>query len=87
MTSAVDCRIGRNVRRLRVERGLACAALAALLCISESSLRAYELGEQRMPPELFLQLAMSMDVSISAFFDVNEVHGVAPSLHPAARLH
>jgi len=87
VTSSVDFLIGRNVRRLRVERGLTCAALAGLLCISESSLRAYESGDTRVPSELFYQLAVTMDVSVSAFFESHDAHGADPPARPAARLH
>jgi transcriptional regulator with XRE-family HTH domain len=87
VTSSVDVRIGRNVRRLRVERGLACGALAGLVHINESSLRAYELGEKRVPPELFYRLALAMDVSISSFFEIQDVLEVARPERMVARLH
>jgi transcriptional regulator with XRE-family HTH domain len=87
VTSAVDVQIGHNMRRLRVERGLGCTQLASLVGMSACALRAYESGEQRVPVGLFHQLALTLDVSIGAFFETQDAPGTVQPARLAARLH
>ena len=87
MGSPADLIIGQNLTRLRIDRGFARADLARRLAVSDDVLASYEDGMLRVPAALFYELAQTLRVPISAFFESCDI--IAPALaapaHP--RLH
>ena len=65
----LDLYVGRNIRRLRQERGLSEAAVALALGEPLFHLRAYESGAERVGSRRLAALARILDVAVGAFFE------------------
>ena len=66
--AAVDRAVGRQIRRIRRERGFTQRNLAVAAKISIVTIRAYELGRLRVPPERLAAIAEILKTRVSAFF-------------------
>jgi transcriptional regulator with XRE-family HTH domain len=73
----LDLYVGRNVRRLREERGLSEAVVALALGEPLMRLRAYEAGTERIGSRRLAALARILDVTLSAFFEDGDAGGHA----------
>ena len=73
----LDLFVGRNIRRLRVERGLSEASLALALGEPLFRLRAYEAGTERVGSRRLAALARILDVTLGAFFQDADAGGHA----------
>jgi transcriptional regulator with XRE-family HTH domain len=69
MHPTVDRIVGRNLRRLREERGVSQHELAAQASIDADDVAGFEDDGVRVPPQVMLALATCLGVSISAFFE------------------
>jgi transcriptional regulator with XRE-family HTH domain len=68
----LDLYVGRNIRRLRVERGLSEAMVALAVGEPLARLRAWEAGTERVGSRRLAALARVFEVTIAAFFE--DVH-------------
>jgi len=64
----VDRLVGENVRRLRIQRNLTLAQLAAELGISHQQLQKYETGVNRLSAGTLCSVAGALGVSIEILF-------------------
>jgi transcriptional regulator with XRE-family HTH domain len=71
----LDLYVGRNMRRLREERGLSEAAVALALGEPLVRLRAYEAGAERVGSRRLAALARILDVTLGAFFEDGDAGG------------
>ena len=65
----LDLYVGRNIRRLRLERGLSEAAVSLALGEPPTRLRAWEAGTERVGSRRLTALARVLDVTLGAFFE------------------
>jgi DNA-binding XRE family transcriptional regulator len=72
MGSSADETIGKNLRRLRLERSLGLEQLALLVNIDAKTLVAFETGTQRISAAAMYDLAIALDSPISGFFETVE---------------
>jgi transcriptional regulator with XRE-family HTH domain len=82
----LDLYVGRNIRRLRLERGLSEAAVALALGEPLIRLRAYEAGTERIGSRRLAALARILDVTLSAFFEDSDAGGHAHARGEVAEL-
>jgi transcriptional regulator with XRE-family HTH domain len=82
----LDLYVGRNVRRLRRERGLSEATVALALGEPLLRLRAYEAGTERIGSRRLAALARILDVALSAFFEDADAGGHARARGELAEL-
>ena len=69
----VEIPIGRNIRRLRVEKGMTQTELAQALCVSFQAVSKWENGYSYPDMDLLLPLAKTFDVSLDVLFcDIDE---------------
>lgn len=61
--------LGRNLRRVRVSRGLSAAQLADLVGMSTDSVLRYERGERQLSVELMIKFAVVLGSSVMSFLD------------------
>lgn len=61
--------IGRNLRKLRVERGLSQEKLALEAAIDRSYVGRIERGEENVTISVLENLAAALDTKVGAFFD------------------
>jgi transcriptional regulator with XRE-family HTH domain len=83
MYPSVDWIVGRNLCRLREERGFTQAALGALVDMGAADIARCEQGGQRISALTIYALAMALGAPISAFFegfDAEEAVPPAPTL-------
>jgi transcriptional regulator with XRE-family HTH domain len=73
----LDVAIGRNLRRLRELRALSRDQLASLVGIDVKDIADFEDGGARVAPLVMYDLAVAMEVPVSAFFE-----GVEPKTAP-----
>jgi transcriptional regulator with XRE-family HTH domain len=73
----LDLYVGRNICRLREERGLSQAALALALGEPLARLRAWEAGTERIGSRRLAALARILDVTLGAFFEDSDAGGHA----------
>lgn len=64
----VDLRVGQNVRRLRMLRGLSQTAVANAVGITFQQIQKYEKGTNRISASMMHDIAKTLDVDILAFF-------------------
>jgi len=64
----VDRLVGRNVRRLRTERGLTLVDVAVALKISHQQLQKYETGANRLSAGMISNLSEALSVPIETLF-------------------
>ena len=87
--SQADAKLGANIRRVRMARGMTMKALAAALeePISGQQVQKYEHGYNRVPATTLVQLAKIMDVNIATLIDginLNHDYGVRLPLNSLA---
>lgn len=70
--TAIDRRIGANLRRLRRQHHLSQSAIGRLLGVSYQQLQKYEKGMDRIPAAYLYDLSLAFGVPISEFFAVPE---------------
>jgi transcriptional regulator with XRE-family HTH domain len=68
----IDRLVGVNVRKLRIERNLTLAELAAQLGISHQQLQKYETGSNRLSAGTLCNVAETLGVTIEFLFRPNE---------------
>jgi len=68
----IDRLVGKNVRRLRIQRQATLAGLAAELGISHQQLQKYETGSNRLSAGMVSRLADVFGVPISSLFQDDE---------------
>lgn len=73
----LDLYVGRNIRRLREERGMSDAAVALALGEPLVRLRAWEAGTERIGSRRLAALARVLDVTLGAFFEDSDAGGHA----------
>ena len=61
--------IGRNIRHLRIEKGMTQAELARALCVSSQAVSKWERGYSYPDTALLLPIARMFDVSLDMLFD------------------
>lgn len=66
--SAIDVVVGENLRRIRVQRGLAHDTLAARCGIDVDELRAFESGARPVRPAELMALTRALRVSARELF-------------------
>ena len=69
--------IGKNIRRLRIERGMTQNELARALCVSSQAVSKWERGYSYPDTALLLPIARTFDVSLDILFgdeDEKEKH-------------
>ncbi|MEA2946787.1 MAG: hypothetical protein QOI40_2117 [Alphaproteobacteria bacterium] len=66
--NAIDRHVGAQMRRLRLERGLAPAKLGKRLGITFSQIRNYERGIDRIGPAHLFEIAKMFEVPVASFF-------------------
>lgn len=86
--SSTDRLIGRSLRLRRIGCGISRARLAAHLGFSSLQLRAYECGDESIPPKLLARVAERCLVDVGYFFerldaDGEERDGIVASLREA----
>ena len=64
----VDLAVGRQIRAYRVARALSVMDLASRCGIEPTEFDAIETGHFRPTPEMLVQLATALDVSVASFF-------------------
>jgi transcriptional regulator with XRE-family HTH domain len=64
----IDKRVGRNLRDIRLRRGVEPSQISDALGLTVDEYLSFELGAQRPRPELLVRLAKVLDVRISHFF-------------------
>ncbi|KQT69080.1 MULTISPECIES: helix-turn-helix domain-containing protein [unclassified Aureimonas] len=64
----VDLRVGQNVRRLRMLRGLSQTSVANAVGITFQQIQKYEKGTNRISASMMHDIAKTLDVDILAFF-------------------
>lgn len=69
--SDMDRVVGKNVRRLRLERKLTIVELAEVLGISHQQLQKYETGANRLSAGIISGLAEALGVPIEALFIIS----------------
>lgn len=67
--NAIDKRLGRRVRELRVKLGISQAELAAALGVSCQQVQKYETGANRIAAGRLLMLAGALDLRVADFFE------------------
>ena len=60
--------LGENIRRIRKERGLTMRQLGEKVGVSESYMRAYEVGERHPKQDKIEKIAIALHVEIKALF-------------------
>ena len=65
----IDKLVGRNVRRVRLERGLTLSDLGEQLGISHQQLQKYETGTNRLSAGMLCALAEVLEVRIESLFN------------------
>ncbi len=68
----IDRLVGENLRRLRVQRGLTLAQLAAEVGLSHQQLQKYETGSNRLSAGTLCIVAAALDVPIEQLFRADE---------------
>jgi transcriptional regulator with XRE-family HTH domain len=66
---AVDILVGRNIRIIRLRRGLSQAALGKPLGVSLQQIQKYETGANRVGASRVVQIAQALQVPIAALFE------------------
>lgn len=75
--NAVDLKIGRKIRELRVSRGLSQTAFAEKIGVSYQQAHKYEKGTNRVAASKLMEIAETLEVPIGLFFDTDQAS--APS--------
>ncbi|MEQ1489890.1 MAG: helix-turn-helix transcriptional regulator [Terricaulis sp.] len=75
--NAVDKKVGQRVRARRLEIGMSQERLAELLGVTFQQVQKYEKGVNRIAVSRLLDIATSLEISASRFFDGLERRGVA----------
>ncbi|MCX7358520.1 MAG: helix-turn-helix transcriptional regulator [Alphaproteobacteria bacterium] len=75
--NAVDKKVGQRVRSRRLEIGMSQERLAELLGVTFQQVQKYEKGVNRIAVSRLLDIATSLEISASRFFDGLEKRGVA----------
>lgn len=63
----IDCCIGRNMRRLRLDAGYSQQKIATLFDITYQQMQKYEKGKSRIPARMLVKLQDFYGVSYDAF--------------------
>jgi transcriptional regulator with XRE-family HTH domain len=69
MSHPVDVQVGRNLRRIRLAKGLSQTDLAIELDMSFQQIQKFEIGSNRLSASRLHELAQIFDVPVSAFFE------------------
>lgn len=69
VANAVDRRLGQRVRTRRLEIGMSQEKLADLLGVTFQQVQKYEKGINRIAASRLFDIAASLDMPVSAFFD------------------
>lgn len=77
IANAVDRRLGQRVRTRRLEIGMSQEKLADLLGVTFQQVQKYEKGINRIAASRLFDIAASLDMPISTFFD-----GLTPARAP-----
>jgi transcriptional regulator with XRE-family HTH domain len=64
----VDLRVGQNVRRIRIRRGMSQTVLANSVGITFQQIQKYEKGTNRVSASMMHDIARTLDVEIMALF-------------------
>lgn len=75
---AIDGHVGRQLRKLRTERGLTQTQLANTIGVSHQQLHQYETGANSLAASQLHGLAVSLGINIELFFE-----GLANTVTPA----
>ncbi len=68
LSNSFDIFIGKRMRNLREEKGIAPSKFAQLLRVDENSLKKYEVGSRKMPATLIVRASEQLCVSLSTIF-------------------
>ncbi len=67
--------LGRNLRRIRCNKGLTQKAVASVLSVSFQQIQKYETGQNRIPIEKLLTLKVFYGIDFESFFKGSNVLG------------
>ncbi|MFN7166780.1 MAG: helix-turn-helix domain-containing protein [Pannonibacter sp.] len=70
--TGIDRLVGENLRRLRIQRSLTLAQLAAEVGLSHQQLQKYETGSNRLSAGTLFAIAEALDVPIERLFRADE---------------
>ena len=80
-TTEVDYKIGATIRAIRVARGFSKEALAEAVGLTFQQIQKYELGRNRVSVSRLVQIAETLGMPITWFFEgVAENGGAAPGI-------
>jgi transcriptional regulator with XRE-family HTH domain len=80
-TTEVDYKIGATIRAIRVARGFSQEALAEAVGLTFQQIQKYELGRNRVSVSRLVQIAETLGMPITWFFEgVAENGGAAPGI-------
>lgn len=68
-TIAIDKKIGKRIKELRIARGLSRVQLAALIAVTQQQLQKYENASNRISAGRLVVIATALGVSVNYFFD------------------
>ena len=73
MTHRVDVLVGQKIRRRRWMIGMTQKQLAAAVGVKFQQIQKYETGKNRVSASRLFEISMTLDVSISFFFQESEM--------------
>lgn len=66
--ASIDQRVGRRLRRLRIERGLSLQCMATVVGVSYQQIQKYEAGRNRIAASTLFSVANHFRIPIAWFF-------------------